>query len=369
MNAPHNNNFDLIRLLAALQVLQIHGIESPLSLPLPAPVAFFFAQFPGVVVFFVVSGFLVTRSYLQGEGGASAYFVRRALRIYPALWVNMAAIVLLLGATGSLASLSFWRWIAWFAVTDGMGSEIAGNYLVGVITQPGGFYPRFPSGVTWTLMVEIGFYLLLPLIVFGPLREKRFAWASVSAWAALSLAVAYYYFHLTAVAPDAALTKLLSVNPLTDLWEFMLGAICSIYWNEVKRFFEGRFLLWLAVYIAAAILMHLYFGVNSLNSHASTPFMPLMTALLAGVVLSFAYTWRGAAAVLRGSDLSYGIYLYHMPIVVTLGLLGYGRDASVWLVLVGGSLVLAALSWYLIERPALRLKEGARRLSAHPVPE
>lgn len=361
MKLDHRNNFDLIRLLAALQVVQYHA-SGALQIPIPEPFAFLFAQFPGVPVFFVVSGFLVTRSYLYGSGGIGAYFARRALRIYPALWVSTTLIVLALAATGSLAhDFAGPKLGAWLAASFSMGSEIVGNFLVGKIVQPGGFYPSYPSGVTWTLIVELGFYIFLPVILFGKFADKRLAWISLAFWTAVSLAVSNYYFYLDNVAPERALTKLLSVNLFVDLWEFMLGAACSIYWDRIRHLFEGRALWWLLAYLSAAVLLKTQFGVNGLNTHKGTPFMPLMTALMAAVVVSFAFTWRNAASMLRGNDFSYGIYLYHLPIVVTLGLLGITGNQGIWLIVFGATFAFAAMSWYLIEKPCLQLKAQTDR--------
>jgi peptidoglycan/LPS O-acetylase OafA/YrhL len=361
MKLDHNNNFDLIRLLAALQVVQYHATGA-LQIPVPEPLAFVFAQFPGVPVFFVVSGFLVTRSYLYGSGGVAAYFARRALRIYPALWVSTSLIVLALAATGSLANNMVGPKLgAWLATSFSMGSEIVGNFLVGKITQPGGFYPSYPSGVTWTLIVELSFYVFLPVILLGKFTDKRLAWMSLAFWAVTSLLVSRYYIHLDTVAPEGTLTKLLSVNLFVDLWEFLLGAACSIYWERVRHCFERRFLWWLAIYLFAALLLKAFLGVNGLNTHKGTPLMPLMTALMACVVISFAFTWRNAASVLGGNDFSYGIYLYHLPIIVTLTLMGVTGHQSIWLIVLGTTFTLAAMSWYLVERPSLQLKARTGR--------
>ena len=362
MKLDHHNNFDLIRLLAALQVVQ-HHTAGALQIPVwPDALAFVFRQFPGVPVFFVVSGFLVTRSYLYGSGGVAGYFARRALRIYPALWVNISLIVLVLAATGSLAdSMAGLKLVAWLAASFSMGSEIIGNFLVGTITQPGGFYPTYPSGVTWTLIVELSFYVLLPIIMIGKLADRRYAWISIVLWTVVSLSVSQYYFYLNATQPGRALTKLLSVNVFVDLWEFMLGVACSIYWDRVRHMFEGRFIWWFGGYLAVAVLVKLFFGVDGLETHTNTTLMPLRTALMAGVVLSFAFTWPNAASVLRGNDFSYGIYLYHLPIVITLQLLGMSGSYSMWLVVFASTFAFAAMSWYLIERPSLQLKTQADR--------
>ncbi len=353
----HKNNFDLIRLLAALQVVETHTCSAPLSLPLkPDALAFLLAQFPGVPIFFVVSGFLVTQSYRHGSGGVASYFTRRALRIYPALWVNIGLIVILLALTGSLsASMKGPRLAEWLLVTFSMGSEIAGNFFVGILTSANGFYPNFPSGVTWTLVVEIGFYILLPFILLGRLTDRRYTWISLAAWTTLSLFIVHHYFHLKTASPDATLAKLLSINTLTYLWQFMIGVTCSVYWDRLRLYFEGCFLRWLAIYLCAVVVMHLYFHVDSFEDHKNAESLELITLLMASVVLSFAFTWPKAASILRGNDLSYGIYLYHRPIIVTLGLLGV-TGAIDWFIVFGGTVALAALSWHLIERRALQLK-------------
>jgi peptidoglycan/LPS O-acetylase OafA/YrhL len=353
----HKNNFDLIRLMAALQVAQTH-VSGILSLPVkPHAFAFFLPQFPGVPIFFVVSGFLVTQSYRYGSGGVVSYFARRALRIYPALWVNITLIVLLLAVSGSLSTeIRGPRLGQWLLVTFLMGSEIAGNFFTGIITKAGGFYPHFPSGVTWTLVVEIGFYILLPIILIGRLNDRRYAWISLAAWTIISLLASHYYFYLKLTSPDATVTKVLSINTITYLWEFLIGATCSIYWDRLRVFFEGRFLHWLPVYLCAVVLIHIYFHVDDFNSYESAECMELVSLLMAGVVLSFAFTWPNAASILRGNDLSYGIYLYHMPIIITLSLFGFDGRIIDWFIVFGGSLTFAGLSWYLLERHALRFK-------------
>ena len=126
-------------------------------------------------------------------------------------------------------------------------------------------------------------------------------------------------------------------------------------------FFEGHFLRWLAVYLCVVAFAHFYFHA-SLENHDRYPNaegMEFVSLLLAGVVLSFAFTWHNAASILRGNDLSYGIYLYHLPIIIMLNLLGFsGID---WIIVFGGSLVAAGLSWYLVERRALQFKSRINR--------
>src|SRR5579863_8383771 len=118
MNATHpekDNNFDLVRLLAALQVAVSH-IFWWLQVPIYREVDLLLKCFPGVPVFFVVSGFLVTRSYVERQNGVLPYLISRGLRIYPALWLQYLFVIALMAATGgflaiSLEQAAFWKWL------------------------------------------------------------------------------------------------------------------------------------------------------------------------------------------------------------------------------------------------------------------
>jgi peptidoglycan/LPS O-acetylase OafA/YrhL len=355
--SDHHNNFDLIRIFSALQVLQMHA-ASVINLPgRPAWLVFILEQFPGVTIFFIVSGFLITSSYLRGSSVLVAYFARRVLRIYPALWINIILILLMLAVTASFSPvMSAKNFGLWVAITFAFGSDIYGTNIAGSVVDPRGFYTFFPSGVLWTIPIELAFYALLPVIVWRRKRDRSFGWLGIALTGACSLAVLGLYVQLAATRPDATLTKILSINPLTDLWIFMLGAAMAAYWDKVRWLLEGRFLIWLALYLSVAIAELVLFGVTNLNMHTLTPLMPLKIVLLAATVVSFAFTWRNLSGFLRGNDFSYGIYLYHMPIILTLSALGVGSQINLWIPVVGGSLLIAAVSWFTIERPALQLK-------------
>src|SRR4051794_5052326 len=196
-NAQHTNNFDLIRLLAALQVLYEHAVgwlKLP-NIPLPWrwPLGWALGLFPGVAVFFVISGFLVTRSFLDSRSGTAGYFARRALRIYPGLWVHFVVILAMLAVAGALplsqlTGGTFWRWVA---IAFTMGSDFFGNLYGGVPFDYSGFYRGFPSGVLWTISVELGFYLLVPIVFASVIRRRGLVWLSMIVWAVVSLRVAW----------------------------------------------------------------------------------------------------------------------------------------------------------------------------------
>jgi peptidoglycan/LPS O-acetylase OafA/YrhL len=89
---------------------------------------------------------------------------------------------------------------------------------------------------------------------------------------------------------------------------------------------------------------------------------PISVAFLAALILSAAFTmpWVGDAA-LRRNDISYGIYIYHMPIANLLIWYEVGTSWTKYSLLVIATFVAAIGSWFLIEKPALRRKGMSQR--------
>jgi peptidoglycan/LPS O-acetylase OafA/YrhL len=145
------NNFDLLRILAATQVLVIHsmarlGIQVPGSLK-------WFEWFPGVPIFFVISGYLVSASF-ERQDNIYRYLKNRFLRIYPGLWACIGLTVVVTSALGYRRTqfMDF----AWFPVQ-----------LLGFIYTPH-FLKSFGAGTyngsLWTIPIELQFYVMLPLV-------------------------------------------------------------------------------------------------------------------------------------------------------------------------------------------------------------
>src|SRR6185369_4980197 len=88
------NNFDLIRLFAAFEVLLGHGIKHLELTPLN-PVLNITAFFPGVLMFFTISGFLIFASF-DRNNNLKKYFYNRFLRLYPALGLCFIITVILI---------------------------------------------------------------------------------------------------------------------------------------------------------------------------------------------------------------------------------------------------------------------------------
>ncbi len=348
----HHNNFDLIRLVAAAQVAVIHICEH-LNIHL-GKFGDVLQLFPGVPIFFFVSGFLVSGSWERSRDLAK-YTRNRALRIFPALWMCFAVSVLLAAMFVDIP----WtdpQFATWVAAQVSIGQFYNPEFLRG-------FGVGTLNGSLWTIPVELQFYIVLP--VFYLLAAKMGRWL----FYALTIgAISVHTVFVTQFAgSDATLVKLFGVSFLPWVGFFLFGVIAQQHWGHLSRFFVGKVLYWLAAYLASAAALSFVPGLiitgNSIGSQSAI--------LLFGVVLSAAYTGpQLARRLLGGNDVSYGLYLYHMPIVNAVITMKLSSSMPVALVAVAAfvaSATLALLSWFLIEKPALSLK-GKRKNAAADAP-
>lgn len=326
----HHNNFDLIRLAAALQVALLHASEH-LHAPL-GPVGDFLALFPGVPIFFFMSGMLVTASALRRP--LRDYAEARARRIIPALWLAFALALITLTAFGQIGraeteSPVFWAWVAsQLTVFQVFNPAMFRDFGVGAV-----------NGSLWTIPVEVGFYMLLPALIYVAKAERKAMTALFAVGAVLTFLVGY-----AVRDTDSLPLKIVAATPLAHFWLFAIGALAYLHLDRLKLARVPWFVP-LGAYAAAAYL--------------ARPILPeIVWAGLGTVMLCAAVLWAGLAApvvvgVLRGNDVSYGIYVYHMLAVnalLALGLTGCGAVVAALLV----SLAAAFLSWNLAESTVLR---------------
>lgn len=339
------NNFDLIRLFAASQVAVLH-IIGHLQLPgsLFNALAWILAYVPGVPVFFLVSGFLISRSYLRSPSWLE-YSWNRLLRLYPALVVCFVLSVALVWATGYLRQAapsweSFGVWaLAQLTILQVYNPDFMREFGVGVL-----------NGSLWTIPVEMQFYIMLPLL-FALTRLRQ-----VPLMVVTLVFMGLYTLHAIAVLPNAVWRSLLGVTFIPWIGLFLLGVMASLHWERLKPWVVGRFWTWLLIYVGMHVATaYLLPGYGRLGNGLSVIFV----IGLAGLVLSAAYTASDLSdRILRRNDISYGIYIYHMPIVNVLIYLGFTGSSLAGVIGFFGVVILASLSWALIEKPTLRLKTG-----------
>uniref|UniRef100_UPI002623C986 acyltransferase family protein n=1 Tax=uncultured Campylobacter sp. TaxID=218934 RepID=UPI002623C986 len=311
--------------------------------------------FPGVPLFFLVSGFLITDSYLN-SGNLKEYFIKRALRIYPALSVNILVLELAMYVGKNFNDISVLKYIEYFVLYVITAASGIAGFIIGIkndaLYNYDGFFSSYPSGVLWTLSVELSFYILLPFILCirkAIIRNLLLVFLFFASMIIPAIADENFY-------SASNLNKLLELICLPFLWIFIIGMVMRLYWLDIKKYLVGYGLFYIAFYLIfcfVAIEFGSGLGDYKRGLEISTVFQIFLLAL-AMFSMAFSYTNLKMA---RSTDLSYSTYLYHMLIVQILISLGFGSSLWLYFIVVAATLAVAYVSWNFIEKPALTLKQ------------
>jgi peptidoglycan/LPS O-acetylase OafA/YrhL len=289
----------------------------------------------GVDLFFVLSGFLITSllvSEWSSSGGISlrAFFRRRAFRLLPAL-------VFMLGAWTLAAAVFRPERLQGILLGDVLGLAYLTNVFLGISGVP---EPAF--GHLWSLAQEEQFYLLWPPLLLLALRRHIAPRVLLVSLLALATAV---IFHRLALEDQGATEERLWYMPDTRADPIILGCAAGLAFStSLLRTFP----LWIPTALLPAGLWIVmgHYGLWSL-------LFPFVSAsLLLGIVLHRRWWFAramGVAPLRYLGRISYGLYLWHWPLVVVLG----------WRLGIPIAVAVAALSYRCIEQPFLRRKRRA----------
>jgi len=332
------NNFDLLRIFAATQVLIFHsysqsgGTAPAWLVPL--------IHFSGVPIFFVISGYLISASY-ERNNDLRKYFTNRFLRIYPGMWACILLTFLLTLLLGYRMARALD--LAWLPAQ-----------LVGVIFTPP-FLKSFGvgsyNGSLWTIPVELQFYLVLPLVYRFCGLHRDGAWRALLVFACFALLrlLVNYTLPSMGLAAENGVEKLARYTFLPHFYLFMLGVVLQRMQIYKLRIIAGKGAFWVAFYLCAKLLLPV------------GPAVSVATSLLLGVaVISAAYTLpKLSRSVLRGQDISYGVYIYHFLFINLLAEYGLLQNPDLVPVILAGTYAAATLSWIFVEKPFLKKKRSA----------
>jgi peptidoglycan/LPS O-acetylase OafA/YrhL len=327
------NNFTLLRVLLALMVVLGHfKLLSGTAYP---PFPFNLAD-AAVDCFFVVSGFLITLSY-ERSPTLWSFYVRRIFRLYPmyaCIVLIQTALMLALLPNGPLSEPhSTLRYLTANLVLANFLQYDIGGVLSGLHNP--GINPSL-----WTLKIEIGFYLIVPLIVAA---TKRWGWGVLALIFVASVAYDLVALHMK----DIRLARQLP----GQLQFFVAGMALYLY--------GARLRIHPLVSVAIAVVFLIAWSVIH----------PIPPGLRPVLVAAFVYSFALCLPVVRlRTDISYSVYLLHGPLIQTLILLGLFRDTMPFLAgVVATVIAVAVVTERLVERPGtafgrrLSLRIGRRR--------
>ena len=343
LSAGRDNNFNLIRMLAAYAVLVSHSYALTAGTGDAEPGRGSIGLSLGTIavhVFFLASGFLVSASLLNRRSVVEFAWAR-ALRILPALVVMLVLVALVLGPVYTSVPLEMY-------LRDGRTWEYVIRNSAPVVRMafelPGVFeenpYKAAVNGSLWTLPYEVRMYIALALL-----------WV-VAGWARGARAGVFVGLIVlgTVLSACHVLAAHLGVTRFSE-WSalglmFFAGAAFYAFRHRVKLTWPG----FLMVLVSWALAFH-----------QPALFFPVYIATVGYILFFLAYVPGGIIRRYnRFGDISYGTYIYAFP--VQQAVIASIPGASVTTVIAISTIVtvpLAMLSWHLVEKRALTLKGGA----------
>lgn len=336
-----NNHFDILRLFAALLVILSHSYAIagiPDVEPLLARGTNTSLGGLAVYIFFIISGYLITQSLLRSPD-FKTYFIKRALRIFPALWVVTLLTVFLIGpAITALPSREYFSSFETYFYLKRLALFIRPSD-----TMPGIFPGESVNGALWTIPYE--FMMYAAIAVWQIVQQAVFK-QKLNAENLLLIIIPAFIMGLLPwqeYVPDYLASKTDQLHVLGRfIYYYFIGAVLNFV---PKQFFQHH-----ATFIIGTLLIFI--------SYVLMPSLfPIALAIgLPGMILYLAF----APAPIKNPkyDLSYGIYLWGM--LVQQILISYFKFDNLLLYNLAAMTAAAAIaffSWQYVEAPALKLKQ------------
>lgn len=333
------NNFDSLRIIAALAV--IYGHAHPLTATPDVMVMGSSVQGMAVKVFFAISGYLVARSWVF-DPNFGRYITKRALRIFPALALVLLFSVFVVGVYFNIGQLGsyFSNSTTWHYLIDNLRLKPAYSLPNLFADNP---YPNAVNGSLWSLPVEFLMYLTFPA-VYGFSRVAR----SNSLYILFTLAFVATSIYFIRIAPVAnpivvygsPVSAMLDVGPY-----FFVGSLFAT--TKLEGLLDPYAALFMV--LAATLLQPTNAVATELVVYLVLPY----------ATLSFAVGWNQRLSKMgKYGDPSYGIYLYGFLVQQAVIAIWPFKMSAVENAISSAviTVLLAYASWHILEKHAIRFK-------------
>jgi peptidoglycan/LPS O-acetylase OafA/YrhL len=349
------NNFDFLRFTFALAVILSHsyallrgGEAEPLMRSTRGQISL---GALAVDSFFIISGFLVTHSWLH-SASTSSYFKKRILRIYPAFVVATLAVVAIVFPLASKSGLRIYAAVRPMSVLGSM-VQLRGY-------EPPGLFPanlsHAANGSLWSISYEFWCYAGIALFGLCGVLKRRWLLAAIFC-AAISISLVFLGWKLTPGGKFFGVVLGFPAFWARLLPYYLAGTLFYLYRNSIPR----------SAGIASA-------AAGSIALGAVIPFGLAVVLPISWTYLIFWFAFHPTVQLhgwARFGDFSYGLYLYAFPIQQLLIMWSGVRLSPITLFAsaVPFTILAAIVSWHVVEKRFLRMKpigvEGSGRLMSH----
>ena len=332
----HDNCFDFLRYLFAFSLILVHfctltGTEQ----------FWFISGQMRVKAFFTITGFLVVYSYIRRKT-IKVYCWKRILRIIPAYFTTIL-LCYILGFFFSTSNIS-----EYYCSSQSLRYLTANlsfmNFLEpclpGLFTE--NIYGSFVNGSLWSMKYEVIFYLLVPLLVWLMRRyNKLYILIIVFALNTLFHAVLNYLESHT----GNTIYHIISNSSPTTMIYFFSGTAILLYFD------------WFCKHIRWILpCCMIYIGITLLYDNSFLYYIEPLA--FSAAIVGIAYFCKPFNILRKYDNISYGLYLYHFPVIqilVQYRLHQYNIYITFILAILI-TIILALISWYLLEKPMLKIK-------------
>ncbi|WP_454767104.1 acyltransferase family protein [Cupriavidus campinensis] len=334
-------DIDGMRALAIISVIGFHAFPDLLS-----------GGFAGVDIFFVISGYLITRHILSemaaGEYSTAKFYARRVKRIFPALIVVVATTIAM----------------GWLVLTpeeyESLGRHViagAGFFANFQNWKEAGYFDRAadtkPLLHLWSLGIEEQFYILWPLIIALLSRKPGLLGKRMFGFIVLSFIISMITVYHDVTADF--------YSPLARFWELALGAMPA-YAALYRPIFAKKYRsisAWAGVSLILVAMMGLQPDYAFPGAWALLPTVGTTLLILGGMGAPFNQRILAAPPLVWIGLISYPLYLWHWPLLSLARILqGTTPTATARLWIIAASVVLAWATYRFIERP-IRASSGS----------
>lgn len=340
----HVNNINLIRLLAALQVYILHS-KTHLEIEKNYDISFLLdliRPFPGVPIFFILSGFLITIS-CNNSDNLKIYFIKRFLRIYPLLiLITVFTLILIVNFSNpSINDIIIWV-ISQLTLAQFFTPNSFHDFGIGV-----------PNGALWTISIEIVFYTLLPVLLF---IKKKYGQLYLIIIATICLIIN----SLPIFIENSLSHKIYQISIIPYLPHFIIGIFIADNKEKMKEVVANKLFLSLLIYLISYFISFEILGISKNLYQINIQNLPTLICLTF-LIFSLAYNFKAVSnKILSSNDLSYSLYVIHMPIINVFVELNLKSDLRSLFALTILCFFISYLLWNYFEKPILKFKNNFR---------
>ncbi len=332
-------DIDGLRAIAVLSVVIFHAFPDALR-----------GGFTGVDIFFVISGYLISKVILEkldsGEFSFLDFYNRRIKRIFPAL----------------SATLAFAAIFGWLTLLDHEYKLLGKHILAGAsfvsnfaLWSESGYFDKAaetkPLLHLWSLGIEEQFYLIYPILLWAFCKNRKTRFYLIGALALASFAVNLYYVR---AYPAATF-----YSPLTRFWELLAGCLLSLSRPEKNdRNHQSPYSSYPNFFSAVGFGLIL-FGFLRVHAGMSFPGKWALLPVLGSILVIHSGERAAINRILLSNRLmvgvgliSYPLYLWHWVFLSFPRIIG-GQEPGIIVrtAAVGAALLFATLTYFFIERP------------------